>query len=214
MIIFQVTVAGRQTRPSQPAEGMFKQPILLYPAVLTEYGTKAEERISLAGKFELANPIPVDHGGKRIGLNTATYNVHCKLDKMGRPTDVRQELSLYADNPKEQGRPNLKITLKSSQEGSKFDAEYAPEGTVNMRLVGGDMTQPSIAGVQSRMPDMAKAIADSLKLKEMPQWAAGQEAKVTGLLSAKGTNLTRLIPELKDELRYIELADVPLRKNK
>jgi hypothetical protein len=194
---------------------LFKQPILLSPAVLI--GGLVEgigERLSLSGKFDLAKSIPVDYGGKHLDLNAATYNVQCELDRMGRPTDVKQELSLYVDNPKEHGHPNLKITLSSGPEDSKFDAEYAPEGATRIRILPGEMSQQSIVSAQSMMLDMAKAIAGSLTLTDKKQWSAGQDVKVTGMLSAKGTNLIRFLPELKDELKYLELADVQLRKNK
>lgn len=206
MSTLQVTVPGGPRESHPQGQDLFKQAILLSPAVLIGgHVNGVGERICLSGKFDLASPIPVDYGGKHLDLNAATYNVQCELDRMGRPTDVKQALEIYVDRPGEHGHPNLSITLRSSQEGSKYEAEFAPEGATRIRLLPSDMSQPSIASAQSRMPDMLKAIAGSFTITNPLQWSTDQEGKVSGMLSGKGTNLTRFLPELKDELRYLEL---------
>lgn len=220
MIVFQITVDGRRRQPPKPVSEVFKEDILLSPAIEVPIIKLKSERICLFGRFDLANPIHVTYtSGKEddpaqrkwnVDLVEGTYNVHCTL-RAGRPVGITQELSLSTCEPRKEGLdyPRMTLSLRGSKRGSKYDVRYGAEftssGPHGWRLTDNELNTPTFKRVLGEMDDLVELAGGSFSLKPKGDWPAGQEQKVGDWLSRHGTTPRRFVADLKAELRHIEL---------
>jgi hypothetical protein len=208
MILFQITGDITGPHESLKARQVFREDVRLSAGVSRAVHRRTtEQRLSLFGMVELAEPIQVDFEGKHLEVKWARYNVGAGC-RGGKPVAVVQNLTLSTHKPFGEGGggPELKVTLQSSRKkGSEYSVEFNSGGASGRMLMPNELADESIQRVLQQMPGLMKLVVESFTLRDQGEWPTHEPEKVADWLAKKNVTMPRFLTDLKEKLRHIEL---------